>query len=204
MEIMNQWPQSFFSFENKRESELWAELKEGNLGAFDFIFRKYVRLLYNYGHRATVNHELLEDCVQDLFAELWEKRETLPEVNFIKPYLLKIFTRKLHKKRELENKLLNRFGLQEDYYFEIVFSHEHHLIKEQNAQDQTKRLNAALRQLTTRQKQVIYLKYFENLKYQEIADIMAISIESIYKLVNKAMQVIKHCLSSLTLFLIIF
>ena len=56
--------------EAEREQLVWSALRLGNRKALDFIFEKYIRLLYAYGNKISKDYALIEDCIQDLFVEL--------------------------------------------------------------------------------------------------------------------------------------
>jgi len=79
----------------------------------------------------------------------------------------------------------------EEYQFEVVWSIEHDLIIEEEANQKKTSLLKALDKLTPRQKEVIYLRFTKELDYCSIAEIMNISIESCRNLISKAIFNIK-------------
>jgi RNA polymerase sigma factor (sigma-70 family) len=87
----------------------------------------------------------------------------------------------------------------------MVFSVESEFIKKENQSVQTQKLIEALNQLTARQKEVIYLRYFEEMEYEEIAGIMNITVKATYKLTARGLDALRQILdvspSSLILFL---
>jgi RNA polymerase sigma factor (sigma-70 family) len=58
-------------------------------------------------------------------------------------------------------------------------------------------IGKALRTLTKRQQEAIYLKFYSNLSYKEVASIMSISVDSIYNLISKAIDSLQHELNKL-------
>ncbi len=56
-------------------------------------------------------------------------------------------------------------------------------------------LENSLNQLSARQREILYLKYFDELTFPQIADIMQIDLKSTYKLMYKALAAIKQKLS---------
>ena len=52
----------------------------------------------------------------------------------------------------------------------------------------------ALNQLSPRQKEVLYLRYFEELEYNEIAGMMDISVKGVYKLNSRALETLRGIL----------
>jgi len=174
------------------EIQLWQEFRSGNPQAFDYIFEQYIRLLYSYGHKFTAKSAIVEDCIQDLFIELWEKKHLLSATNSIKYYLFKSLRRKLTRSLEKEKHILGQVALEDDYQFNITFSHETQLISNQITEEQHKGLTEALAMLSKRQKEVIYLRYFSNLSYEEVASIMGLNLNSTYKIVSKAIHALKQ------------
>lgn len=180
---------------NLNDFELWNKLREGNSKALDIIFDRYIRLLYNYGYRITKNNGLVEDSIQNLFIRIWEKRKTLGETNNIKFYLLRSLNRIITRELSSEKKKYQD-TIPEDYDFEIVFSHEFHLINNQISQERKEKLSLALDLLSNKQKEVIYHKFFNQLSYTEISEMMNISVNSVYNLVSKAMQTLATYIKS--------
>jgi len=190
-------------FDEYTDYELWQALKKGSQPAFDFLFERYVRLLYNYGRKFTADTSVIEDCVQDLFVELWERRTALSDTDSIRFYLYKSLRRRIVRARTHEQRSINRQEESDLYDFHISFSFEHTIIAAQLDAEQQKMLNQALAQLPKRQKEAILLKYFDNLSYLEIAQVMAISIDSVYKLVSGALASLKKLTSKVHLVLLL-
>ena len=63
----------------KNESEIWEQFRNGSEQAIIFVYRTYSNKLFNYGCQFTAKREIVEDCIQDLFIDLinrkkvWEK-----------------------------------------------------------------------------------------------------------------------------------
>ncbi|MDO1450442.1 sigma-70 family RNA polymerase sigma factor [Rhodocytophaga aerolata] len=175
------------------DAALWQAFKDGDEEAFDFMFEKYVQVLYNYGRKFTAVPEIIEDCVQDLFVELWEKKKLLSPTDSIKFYLFKALRIRIIRRLSKDH-TFGKEGIDSDVYnFAITLSYESKLISQQQDTHQQKLLTQAVNQLSKRQKEAIHLKYFDNLSYVEIAGIMAISVDSVYKLISGALaQLKKH------------
>jgi RNA polymerase sigma factor (sigma-70 family) len=174
------------------DSFLWDRFRAGQLPAFTELYNTYVQTLYNYGKRFTTDSDLIEDCIQDLFVELWHKKETLGDTDSPKYYLLKSLRNRLFRRFSQYQKFTSD-GL-EEYDFEVELSYELSLIDEQAAVQQRDQLQQALRQLTKRQREIIFLKFYENLSYEEIATVMSLEVKSAYNLVSKAVEAIKRYL----------
>jgi RNA polymerase sigma factor (sigma-70 family) len=174
--------------EAEREQIVWSALRQGNRKALDHIFEKYIRLLYAYGNKISKDYGLIEDCIQDLFVELWNKRELLAESVHIKFYLMKSLRRRVVRRLMNESRLSTEQLQEHDYENNLEFSAEFHIIQEQSFQEQRQQLTEAIAQLSTRQREAVYLKFYEQLSYEEIAGIMNLTVKSAYKLIGKAID----------------
>lgn len=186
----------------QQDGILWNQFRAGELSAFTELYNTYVQTLYNYGKRFSPDKALIEDSIQDLFIELWNKKDHLSDTDSPKYFLMKSLRNKMLRKLEREHRyILN--NLSEDYDFEVELSYEFSLVTEQTSIEQRQQLQQALQQLTKRQREVIFLKFYENLSYEEIAALMSIELRSVYNLVSKAIDVIKRYISRLFLLLVL-
>jgi RNA polymerase sigma factor (sigma-70 family) len=176
---------------NRDEYLMWNDFRKGSLEAFNAIYHNYIRLLYNYGSKITPDSSMVEDCIQDLFIELWQKRQVLSETTSIKFYLFKSLNRNIVRKLENEKRISIKRNLSESYHFEVAFSHEFHLMTMQIDQEQQENLDKALQTLTSRQKEAIFLKYYEKLSFEEVSVLMAINVKATYKLVTRAIEMLR-------------
>ena len=168
---------------------LWNSIRKGNNLAFTSLYKKYVNQLFNYGMHISFDRELVLDCLQELFAGIWTRREGLVELNHVNYYLFKSFRnlviQKLTKKRKMIfgmdfSKTINEFDP----------SWEENLITEQTKEQKLEQLKSAINCLSVRQREAVLLKYFNELSYQQTSSIMGISLESVHNLISKAI----HCL----------
>lgn len=178
--------------QEKIDSEVWKLFKQGDRKALDYIFEKYVRLLYAYGAKITRNTSLVEDSIQDLFVELWHRRDSISEVTSVKFYLLKSLRQKIVRNLARMNEVVVDESKLQEYEVEVEFSEEFKIIQDQVSLEQRDRLVRALSQLTKRQREAIYLKFYEKVSYQEIAEIMNLNVKSAYNLVGKAIDILRN------------
>jgi len=161
--------------------------------AFSLIYSENSKRLYLYGLKFTKNQTIIEDAIQDLFSDFVRNRKTLGETNNIQFYLIKSFKRRLLRALQQEKKY-NLMEKDEEYVFEITYSIEHDIIQEEQANQKLKYLKKALNNLTTRQKEAVYLKFTEGLEYKEISEMMSMSVESCRNLISKAIKSLKESL----------
>jgi len=165
-------------FPHKTDQILWLQLLAGDMAAFEEMMRRYGRLLFRYGIKFTTDHELVKDSIQDVFLEIWEKRASINCEIPARPYLLACLRRRIHRLCKSEPERRDSEPVDGDC-FEVEFSIEQKIIQNESALQMADQLHTLLNQLPRRQKEVIYLKYFNDLSREEIAAIMHIAPQTV-------------------------
>ncbi|NIG53092.1 RNA polymerase sigma factor [Chitinophaga sp. Cy-1792] len=173
---------------------LWESLKQSNEQAFATIYDRYFDRLYEYAIRFHADQDLVKDVIQELFIKLWTNRDTLSNDVDLRPYLFVALRSTLYNRlRPRRNVTLVPFD-KDQHDFLANFSYEQAYIKKEQVQEQQKQLTDALNQLNSRQKEIIYLRYFEELDYDQIGQIMEISVKGAYKLAARALKSMRDIL----------
>ena len=138
--------------------------------------------------------EIVKDTIHDLFVKLWNNKSNLGDVTALRAYLLVALRSTLYNNlQKISRKPVEQ--LSENTPFEMVFSVESDYIKKESALADNQKLKEALELLTPRQKEVIYLRYFEEMEYAEIAAIMNITVKGVYKLTARALETLRQILN---------
>jgi RNA polymerase sigma factor (sigma-70 family) len=172
------------------DTEIWTSFKKGEEWASSLIYTEHAEKLYRYGLKFTSEITVIEDSLQDLFAELIKNRKSIGQTDNILFYLLKSFKRKLLRKMQTEKRFVSDEELRE-YHFDVAWSVEHELILEEVSEQKSKMLLEALNELTPRQKEALYLRFTKELDYKEVAGLMDISVEACRNLISKAISTLK-------------
>lgn len=168
------------------EKEIWNKLRNGDQVALEKIYRSYYSDLYIYGKRLTRDETTVEDYIQELFVELWNRRENLSETNSIKPYLLVSLKRKIfHTIKKIRKSTDTEL---EEKYFDAELSIDEILIAKETTSEQKNNLKNAFNELSDRQKEILFLKYYSEMDYNEISQIMELNYQSARNLVSRALQ----------------
>lgn len=171
---------------NQEDRNLWECMRGGDDQALATLFRRYYAILYDYGIKLSRQEELTKDGIQDIFAYLWEKRESLSTVDSVRAYLLVSFRRHLLKvlvkQRQCQNSH-QEFSLDcsEDF-----FPLEDLIILEEKTEAEKQSLKCALEKIPRRIREALYLKTYDNLTYKEIAKIMNITPQVARNYVSEA------------------
>jgi RNA polymerase sigma factor (sigma-70 family) len=169
-------------------AEQWIRFTQGDETAFAALFRTFHPYLYRYGHRLTWNEELTRDCIQVVFMNLWTRRDNLPAVTQVRPYLFQALRNEVLKRHQQGR----RTGSLHDEYTateaDVVFSAEELVTQAEAFQMKKEALAEALNHLSKREREVVYLHYYENLTYREIAGIMSIHYQSVLNCLHLAFR----------------
>ena len=139
-----------------------------------------------YASGFTKDMSVMEDAIHDVFVYIWNKREQLSTVDKIRPYLLvslrHSILKKLKKQKNLELKDAD------ESFTEYDASAEENLIQEEFRIEMSGKLKVAFKQLSNRQREAIFLRYLENMEYEEICELMSINYQSVRNLISSGIK----------------
>ncbi len=170
------------------DSVLWERFKLGIESAFDQIYRIHFPELLNYGLKFRCDNEFIKDCIQELFAELWTKRTKLGFTTSIRFYLFLSLKRKILKKLKIQKQTIGLDDLKGQYSFDAEFTIEDKIISKEFNDEKRDRLQFALNQLTGRQKEVIYLRFYRQLDVDSVAAMMSLNKQSVRNLLFESIK----------------
>ncbi|NIJ54469.1 RNA polymerase sigma factor [Dyadobacter arcticus] len=172
---------------NSEGKQLWQDYRQGNIYALGELLDVYYSDLYHWGMRLHHDREFVKDSIQEVFLNLWKVQQTTSSVENVRAYLLMVL--KNHMLRELcdkHNKLQS--SLSEDYSFSVEFAADFRMIEEEREVYQFRKLETIMNSLPPRQKELLYLKFYQNLDFEEIADVMNLGRQSAYNLFQKSIN----------------
>ncbi|MCC5930145.1 MAG: sigma-70 family RNA polymerase sigma factor [Cyclobacteriaceae bacterium] len=186
-----------------RDLDVWKAFKEGDESAFIKIYKLHTQSLFNYGCQFTGDRELIKDCLQDFFIDLRRRREHLSDTDNIRFYLMKGFRRRLVHDYEKQLKEKVKSGDLIGTMFEVELSHELKLIESQMEAQQLIRLNKALEKLPSREREAIFYFYYENLSYQQIAELLQMDhVSSARRIIYRALAKMREIIIGLFIFIL--
>jgi RNA polymerase sigma factor (sigma-70 family) len=172
---------------------LWSEIQKNNSDAMKTLYQSCYQDLYSFGYRVTSDKEKVKDAIHEVFCEIWQNRSKLKDVNNITAYLKTYLKRKLLKDLVPERQYLDI----NEYQFESllnVHSYEYLLIESQTTAQQKEKIYNAINQLTPSQKEIIDLKFYQGLSYDQIALLLNLQARTIYNHVYAALVTLKKLL----------
>lgn len=174
-----------------KENALWLKFISGDKKALSYIFKMYYKELYNYGLKFTNDADFTMDSIQDLFLKLWNNRNHLENVSEFKPYLFKSLRNKIIDNLKLIPKY-DSLNENQDQDLFIDFSHEEFIISRQLTKEKKEKLLQALNKLSPRQREAVYLRFFEELDFETIATIMKTNVQSVRNTLHRAMTSLRN------------
>jgi len=177
------------------EQQLLSALRFGNEGALRQIFDRHYPLLLSDIYRLIPDESTCQDLAQELFVDLWNKRESLDIHTSLRAYL----------RRAAVNKSLNYIKANRRHQFDDADDLGH--LPDTSALDTYNResketledaLHDAIRALPEKCRVVFNLSRFEQLSHREIAEKLGISVKTIENQITKAMKMLRDALSNHT------
>lgn len=168
---------------------LWLQrLQQNDEQALAAIMRKYYTALYNYGARFTNDEALVKDCIQEVFISLWQRRENAADILSPRYYLLRAVKNKVLK--SLHQNVIRTGSMEGESAYDFLqeFSVEKLIIDKQMSEEQATILRKTMAQLSKRQHELIYLKFYQHLDHAQIAGLMNLSRQSVYNLLHETIQ----------------
>ncbi len=177
---------------------LWRTFLKGDRASFEALFNRCYKSLVQYGHKLIHDQQLVDDCIQDLFFELWTGKEGLSEVDSVKGYLFKALRYKLYRAMRKDSRYDT---LNETTHEQWETSHESLIIAEEKDDALRKRLHHFLEQLSPRQREAVELRFNNQMSYEEIGTVMSISYQAAVNLIYKSIKYLRENMVSIPILL---
>ena len=172
---------------------IFKEIKDGNIRAFESLFRSSYEPLCRYACQFVDNMDTAEEIVQDLFYILWKERQTLQIFTSVNGYLYRSVKNKslqyvekqkvrdTYRQMNAENTMIETYTPQEELEYKEL---------EQQIQE-------TLRRLPERRQKIFQMNRMEGKKYNEIAQELQISVKTVEAEISKALRELREKYNSI-------
>jgi len=170
----------------------FKKIKDGNVQAFETLFRSYYEPLCRYALQWVENMETAEEIVQDLFYVLWKERQTLQVFTSVNGYLYRSV-----KNRSLQ--YVEKRKVRDAYqkmYAEDVPMETSTPLEELEYKELEQHIEETLCRLPERRQVIFRMSRMEGKKYHEIAQELQISVKTVEAEMTKALQELRDKYSS--------
>ncbi len=179
----------------KSPEHYWNLLVRGDKIGLEGIYCQYAPELFAFGMSLVPDYDFVQDCIQEVFLDIWKYHRNLHGVSNIKIYLFKSTSHKIFKEIKRAKKTDWAELNEENLSLVSIEPVESELVKLQAKEYLQVRVANVLEKLPKRQKQVLNHLFFDHFTYEEVAKIMGINLRSTYTLAWKAITTVKKHLS---------
>ena len=173
---------------NIDEVVLWRMMKSGDQKAFSKIFKFYYPKLYAYGIKLVPFPDFVRDQIQDFFINIWQTKESLGEVSNLKAYLFISLRRRLFASKKIKLYTAPIDTISEKDSKALIFEPKEFIDKEFISNNIKEKLIKNLNSLPVSHREIIFLRFYHQLTYKEIAEIINIKEQSIKNNMPKILQ----------------
>ncbi len=174
---------------NNEEILLWNGLRAGNEKDLHSLYILFYSDLLRYGLSLCHDPELSKEYINLLFLSLWNNRHKLPEVKNAKAYIITSYKNKIIYRKRLAGDL-HTVKLDSNDYSEVS-SHEETIIELQEFEKLQRQLAHLLASLTERQRQLIVLRFINEMSHEQIAAHLNISVRTVYNSIHESLKLLR-------------
>lgn len=162
------------------------------------IYIKYIDHLYAYALHLGFAEHIVMDAIHDVFYKLCVNSSptSLEKIANVKFYLFRALRNRLIDIQRTNKEYAGILSSNEDIYENMLFrlnvTIEDELIREEDQEEVRRKVENVLNRLTDRQREAIYLRYIQEYSYEEISELMQISVESSRNLISKAVNKLRE------------
>lgn len=169
---------------------LWDNTRNGDQKSYALLHQSLYPGLFIYAVKMTKDEDLADDLLQDLFINFWQKRHHIGVITNVRSYFYRA-TRSmvLNHIKSSQVKATKLDAMPEP---ELEFSKEELILTQEFNAELKGLLSVALNKLPAKQREVIYMRFYENMEYNEIAEITGIRYQSVINNVYRGIQVLRN------------
>ncbi len=172
------------------DSDLLARLRQGDHTAFDALFRQWYELVVRSANRVLHEPQVAEELAQDVFLELWRRRDQLPAGSSIPGYLMQaVRNRALNHLRHLQVQKKSQL------FVEALSEPAEQADADAQANELAQAIGDAIADLPPRTREVFLMSRERNLKYSEIAEQLGVSVKAVEANMSRALRQLREKLS---------
>jgi RNA polymerase sigma factor (sigma-70 family) len=174
---MNQWP----------DRQLFNALTADDSSALSVLFLRHYDHLMHYGMQTGADRTLVEGSIQELFIYIFQSSGCFDEIIMVRAYLFKSIRRRVLEKIRAERKLKSS-RKKWFYHIDLQFSPSDLAVQKNQLRTTNESLSNALNILPWRQREAIYLRYYNGLNTREIAEIMGVANQTVLNTLCQALK----------------
>ncbi|MFK8165243.1 MAG: RNA polymerase sigma factor [Lewinella sp.] len=180
--------------------KIWAAFTDRIAGSDERLFRKHYQALYRYAFRITGgDDDMSRDLIQTVFIHLFEKRDSLPKkLDAPEGYLLRMLGNELtdQRRKAVRTRTISLSEESEDgsplllpnLLVTAAPNIEEMLILRETTDERQRQLVAALTTLSPAQREIILLRFYQQLSYPDIEALTGLRYQSIRNYLSQGLR----------------
>lgn len=169
------------------QENIIENLRKNPEATLKWLYDNYYSYVCSIVYRMVDDSNTAEDIAQEVFFELWKKRENITITTGIKPYI-----RKAAVNKTLNHIRSKRMKFEQEEDALEISSSNHGTLEEMQADELRERLHGAIETLPEKCKLIFSLSRFENLSYKEISEKLNLSKKTVENQISKALKVLRN------------
>jgi RNA polymerase sigma-70 factor (ECF subfamily) len=176
--------------DNLDDNLLVTRIRQDDKEAFKLLYKRYSKKIYFFSLKYLGNNIEVEELVQSVFINIWERRKSLDPHNSVKSYIYKAAVNYIYnylKKKSIHARFIESHlysdNIQSDLTYEQVFLH-----------DLENSINAIVVTLPSQQQKIFHLNRDEGLTSDEIAKKLDLSVRTVENQIYRALKTIRTIL----------
>jgi RNA polymerase sigma factor (sigma-70 family) len=176
---------------NNEQVEYWNKfILDGNLDSLSQVYFHYYDQLFTYGLKLTLDKQVVEDTIQNVFLNFVKFRKNIGDVKNLTGYLVSTFRRQLFLDINSQSKTVLTGQIPEGQ-FDYFKSPDDEILEKENLERLHLTIRECIGKLTAKQQEIIFLRFESGISYEEISAMLDISVESCYKSVYRSVKLIR-------------
>ncbi|WP_373538363.1 sigma-70 family RNA polymerase sigma factor [Chamaesiphon sp.] len=179
---------------NQTDAAVYTALLAGETLALGILYERYGEAVYRFALRLLGNTQEAEDLTQEVFITLWRKKAYDPQRGSILAFLNTLTRSKAidrHRQTQAQWRLQERWSLDDSQ------KHRSDLMDKLTLQEISCQVQAAMAELSTNQRTVLEMAYFDGLSQSEIAENLHIPMGTVKTHKRNALLKLRKTLTEL-------
>lgn len=173
---------------------VWNKFREGDRRAFETIYNEFSDGLYAYGSKITSDCEMLKDCIQDVFIDIYKYGSDLRNPGSLEFYLFKTLKRNIIRK--IKEQRGTEFTDIHSSTFQLKFELEERSERDELLDEELLQLQDQLKSLNPTQRELLFLKFNSGLSYVDIGKILDLKPDTVKKQVYRLLDYLRNRMSN--------
>jgi RNA polymerase sigma-70 factor (ECF subfamily) len=172
----------------------------GDQKSFRHLVNRYLPLVYNYLYRMTQNHEISEEMAQEAFVKAYNHLKSFDKSRSFKPWILRIASNAAISELRKRSKVVSLNALEEEgHWGEADHQSTEDIVVQLERKLTSEEVLAVLNRMDDKYRQVLLLRYQQDLSYEEISQALNIPLNTVRTWIKRGLDKLKNDVKEMAL-----